>query len=202
MNIAVLGSGKIGGSLARKWVKAGHTIIFGSRDPNKPEFKALIDSLDGKASAAGIAEAIKAGEAVLFAIPGTAMDEMIAAHAAALNGKIVFDAANKIGAPVMNSLATFAEKAPGAQVYRAFNHYGFETFDTYVYENGPASLFFCGPDGEPRKTAEALIAEVGVEPVYIGGADQAGVVDTLLALWFDLFRGQNMGRRVAFKVLR
>ena len=53
-----------------------------------------------------IASAIAQGEVVVFAIPGAAMDEAIAAHAQALDGKIVVDTTNKLGAPAMNSAAT------------------------------------------------------------------------------------------------
>ena len=33
MNIAILGTGRMGTGLARGWVKAGHEVTFGSRDP-------------------------------------------------------------------------------------------------------------------------------------------------------------------------
>ena len=34
MNIAILGTGRMGTGLARGWVKAGHEVTFGSRDPS------------------------------------------------------------------------------------------------------------------------------------------------------------------------
>ncbi len=201
MKIAVLGTGKIGGTLAKKWARAGHTITFGTRDPNKPELKELLKSLGGKATAASIADAIRAGEVVLFAIPGTTMDETITAHAKALDGKIVIDATNKISAPVMNSLATFAAKTPNAQVYRAFNNYGWEAFETPDFGGTAADLFFCGPDGAARSTVEKMISEVGLKPVYVGGPEQVELVDSVLRLWITLVRGRNMGRHLGFKVL-
>ena len=33
MNIAIIGAGKVGGALGTSWAKAGHTIVFGVRDP-------------------------------------------------------------------------------------------------------------------------------------------------------------------------
>ena len=34
MNIAILGTGRMGTGLARGWIKAGHQVTFGSRDPS------------------------------------------------------------------------------------------------------------------------------------------------------------------------
>jgi predicted dinucleotide-binding enzyme len=48
---------------------------------------------------------------------------------------------------------------------------------------------------------ERLIADVGLHPVYVGGPEQAGVVDGVASLWFALALGQRQGRRLAFKVL-
>src|SRR5262249_13720070 len=104
MEIAIIGAGHIGGTLAKQWAKAGHTIHFGVREPQKPEIQALVKSIGDKISASSIADAISASEVVLFAIPGPAMDVTITANAKALDGKIILDAANKIGASVTHSM--------------------------------------------------------------------------------------------------
>jgi 8-hydroxy-5-deazaflavin:NADPH oxidoreductase len=201
MKIAVLGAGNIGGSLAKKWAKAGHSICFGLRDPGKPYVQELVKSLGSAASAASIAETIDFGEIVLFAIPGPSMDETIAANAKALDGKIIIDSANKMGAAALNSMATFVKQTPKARPYRAFNTYGWEVFDNATYPDGPADLFFCGPNGDSRAPVEALISAVGLHPVYLGGVDQADMVDSVLRLWITLAISQKKGRSVTFKVV-
>ncbi|MBA3875131.1 MAG: NAD(P)-binding domain-containing protein [Anaerolineae bacterium] len=201
MKIAILGTGNIGSTLGNKWIKAGHTVYFGTRNPQKPEVQALIKKLGTNAHALSIDEAIKSGEVLLFAIPGNTMDETITAHAAALDGKIIIDAANKITSPVIDSLGTFAAQTPKAKLYRAFNAYGWENFENPQFGSNTADLFFCGTDGESRTTLEKLIADVGLNPVYLGGTDQAPLVDSLLKLWFALSSGQKKGRHLAFKVL-
>src|SRR5262245_32583658 len=77
MNIAILGAGNIGGVVWEKWVKAGHTVQYGLRNPDKPEIQDLIKSLGKNASASSMDEAINFGEVVVFAIPGPAMAETI-----------------------------------------------------------------------------------------------------------------------------
>lgn len=202
MRIGILGSGKIGGTLGKQWAKAGHEICFGVRNVNKPEVQVLLQSLGEKASAGSLADAIGFGEVILFAIPGGTMDKTVAAYAKALDGKILIDAANKIGASPMNSLPIFAGLTPHAEVYRAFNSYGWENFDKPTINGVTADLFFCGPDGKSRTVMEQLIADVGLEPIYFGGLDQVNRVDDLLKVWFTLAHGQKMGRHLAFKVLK
>jgi predicted dinucleotide-binding enzyme len=202
MNIAILGAGRIGGTLGKKWATAGHNVRFGVRDPYKPEVQELIKKLKRQASASNLADAIVFGEVVVFAIPGSAMDETIAAHAAALDGKIVIDATNKMGTAVANNLSSFTAQTPKAQVFRAFNNLGWENFEDPIYNGVPADMFYCGPEGQPRATIEKLIEEVGLRPIYLGGPEQTSLVDNLLTLWFTLVSSRNMGRKIAFKLLQ
>lgn len=202
MNIAILGTGNIGKTLGSKWAQAGHTVYFGSRTPQKPDLQALIGSLGSNAHAVTTTQAIEAGEVVLFAVPGGAMDDTITAHARLLDGKILIDAANKITAPIMHSFATFSAHTPNAKIYRAFNNYGWENFENPAYAGQTGDLFYCGTDWAAARTVmEQLIKDVGLNPVYLGGPEQVGVVDSILKLWFALSSGQQKGRHLAFKVL-
>ena len=146
--------------------------------------------------------AIPRGPAVLFAIPDSAVEAAVAENAAALAGKIVMDATNKLGQQPAHNLAAFTQHAPSALWYRAFNHLGWENFADPRYGDQVADLFFCGAPGEPRAVVEGLIRDIGLGPVYVGGPEQAETVDALLRLWMALVRGQGMGRGVAFKMLR
>ncbi len=199
MNIAVLGAKIVGGALARKWAQAGHSVMFGVRAVDNPEVQALAQELG--ATVGSVADAIAFGAVVVFAIPGNAMEETIAAHGPALAGKIVVDAANRMDGGSMNSAAAFAAHAPGAQVYRAFNSVGWENFENPMYGSVQADLFYCGPAGAGQAAVEGLIRDVGLRPVRVGGVDQIGLVDMIGGLWFALAYGQGLGRNVAFKVL-
>ncbi len=127
------------------------------------------------------------------------MDETITSYAAQLDGRIIIDAANRLGGGPMNSLATFRERTPRARIFRAFNSLGWENFADPLFDGVPADLFYCGPGG--GSVIEQLIAAVGLRPVYAGGVDQVGLVDSVGALWFALALGQGIGRHLAFKVL-
>jgi hypothetical protein len=199
MKVAVLGAKIIGSTLARKWARAGHDVMFGVRTVDNPEVQALAQELG--ATVGTPAEAIAFGEAIVFAIPGNAMEETIAAHGPALAGKIVIDAANRMGGGPMNSAAAFAAHAPTAQVYRAFNSLGWENFENPIFDGVQADLFYCGPAGAGQAAVEGLIGDAGLRPVRLGDLGQIGLVDTIGSLWFALAFGQGMGRQLAFKVL-
>jgi predicted dinucleotide-binding enzyme len=199
-DVAVIGFGNIGGTLARKWSGAGHGITFGARDPQKPALRGLADEIGARATS--IAQAIGASELVLFAIPGAAMAESVGAVGADLDGKVVIDATNNVGGQVMHSAAVIAAAAPGASYFRAFNTLGWELFEEPTIGGVQVDLFFCGPDGEPRATVEALIADVGLRPVWVGGSEEVDIVDGMLRLWFTLVARRRLGRRLALKMIR
>lgn len=201
MRIAILGAGSIGRTLGKKWTQAGRPVVFGVRDVGNPETQALLAEAGGNASADTVANAIRQGDVVVFAIPGAAVAEIVAANAAALDGKILIDAANKFGTPEISSVATITANAPAASVFRAFNSLGWENLAEPRFGNVQADLMYCGPDGEARALVEEMIADVGLHPVYVGGLDQVELVDNLGALWVALAFGQGKGRRLAFKVL-
>ncbi len=189
MRIAVIGTGNIGGTLGEKWRAAGHEVSYGSRSP----------SGSGPAGAllAAIGSALADAEAILLAVPGPAAGGLIAEHAAALAGKIVIDAANRIGEPEANSRAALAAAAPGARYVRAFNTLGWENF---ADPPAGADLFFAA-DPEARAAAEELITAVGLHPVYVGDANAARTVDGLAALWFALVQQNGGNRRLALRIV-
>ena len=201
MKIAVIGSGNIGGTLGAAWANAGHQVTFGARDPQSPKARAALGAAGATAQVQPVADAVASADAVLFAIPGAAMAPEVAARGAALDGKLVIDASNQFGEPVMNAIAAIQAAAPGAIVYRAFNSIGAENMAEPVIGGVQADLLYVGPDGARRAELERLIADVGLRPVYVGELAQAGLVDTLGALWGALAYGQKHGRRLAFKVL-
>ena len=202
IKLVVLGAGNIGGTLGRKWVAAGHQVVFGVNNPDGEKARKLRGELGDRAVIHTTAEALATNpEVVVLAIPGPAMDATIAQYADQLDEKIIIDTANKMGASTHNSFAALQQHTPHARIYRAFNTLGWENFANPLYDGTPADLFYCGADGESRATVEQLISDIGLRPVCLGGVEQAGVVDSLLGLWFALAIGQGKGRHLAFKML-
>jgi len=199
LRIAVLGAGKIGGTLGRKWTAAGHQVAYGVRDPQTAAAQALRQSGD-RVTVEQIGEALATDpQVVLMAVPGGSMEATITTHAEQLNGRTIIDAANRMGSDRTDSWTLFQKHTPEAKIYRAFNTYGYENFANPTFRGAQADLFYAGPEGESLAQVEQLIRDIGLRPVRLGDTDQIPTVDALLMVWFALARAR--GRHLAFKML-
>jgi predicted dinucleotide-binding enzyme len=187
MKIAVIGAGKIGGTIGGKWEAAGHEVVFGLRDPSK------------KGGAQSIARSLTGAEAVLLAVPANALRQLAHEHAKDLDGKVLIDATNHFGGAKFHQWDELAASLPHAELYRAFNSYGFDVFENATIGGTRADLFFAGPEGPGKGKVEKLIQDVGLRPIWVGGAEHSDTVDGVLQLWLTLSRSH--GRRIAFKLL-
>ncbi|MFD4791088.1 NADPH-dependent F420 reductase [Streptomyces sp. NPDC058459] len=61
MNIAIIGKGKVGSALGAKFTAAGHAVLYGSRTP------------DDTAGTLDQADAVRAADVIVTAVPGTAV---------------------------------------------------------------------------------------------------------------------------------
>lgn len=190
MRIAVIGTGNIGGTLGSAWTRAGHHVVMGSRNPSETGPDAP--------PAVAISAALDRAEAVLLAIPARGVDEFLAAHAPALDGTLVIDATNNIGAASASAAAAIKQAAPGARYVRAFNTLGWENFAEPTFDGLAADLFFSAAEAD-RDLVETLISDVGLRPAYVG-PDKQDLVDNLLPLWFTLAQLRGT-RHIALRVL-
>jgi predicted dinucleotide-binding enzyme len=189
MRFAVIGKGNIGGSLGTKWRAAGHDVVYGARDGSGEG--------PGGAPVRGIGDALKDADVVVLAVPGQVVADVVTEHGAALAGKTVIDAVNRIGAPEFDSRAIIADAAPQARYVRAFNSLGWENFADPM----PGTNLFFAADPDARATAEELIKAVGLEPAFLGDATATATVDGLLPLWFALVQQNGGNRRVALRII-
>jgi 8-hydroxy-5-deazaflavin:NADPH oxidoreductase len=191
VEIAVIGTGFIGGILGRALAGAGHHVTFGSRHPDD---EAVAD--DTAATVTSLADALAAAEVIILALPGAAVAELTAAHRDALDSKLVIDATNQMGQPVANGRAALPSNVRYA---RAFNTLGGENMADPNFADGPADMFFSGPDAD-RATVETVITDVGLRPIYLG-ENQEALVDALFQIWIALALKQGRGRRLALRLI-
>jgi len=190
MKIAVIGKGKIGGTLGTKWLAAGHEVVYGARDGSGEG--------PGGAVVRSIGDALGDAEVVLLAVPGGAVTDVVNEHGPVLAGKVVIDAVNRMGAAEFDSRALIADVAPSARYVRAFNSLGWENFA----DPAPGVNLFFAADLGARVAAEELISAVGLEPAFVGNADATPIVDALLPLWFALVTQSGGNRKVALRIVR
>src|SRR5882724_10747188 len=194
LNIGVVGTGHIGGTVGRAAARAGHHVTFGSRKPETDKV-----AQDSGAQVADVATAIGGADVVLLGVPGSAVPQVVAEHGQALAGKLVIDASNSMGGASANQHGTVTEGVKNVRYARCFNTLGVENLQDPHFGDEVADMFFSAPEAD-RPTVEALIAALGMGAAYLGH-DQHETVDSVLKLWFTLAMGQHRGRHLAFRVL-
>ena len=106
MKIGVIGSGDVAKTLGGGFLKHGHEVAMGTRDPAK-----LADwaKAHPRSRIGTFAEAAKFGQVVVLAVKGTvAADALRLAGAVNLAGKTVIDATNPIAdAPPVNGVVSY-----------------------------------------------------------------------------------------------
>ena len=175
IKIGVVGSGKLGGAVGGRWVKAGHEVFFSSRHPEA--LKGLVEALGPRATAGSVKDAIAFADVVLLAVPYAALPEIGRDNAAALAGKIVLDACNPIAArdgdiakeAMANGIGATSQKyLPGTRLVRVFNPVPYRSFDGEPARSGePIGMPLAGDDPVAVKVASQLARDAGVEPVVV-----------------------------------
>lgn len=181
LRIGTIGAGRIGGTVGGLWVRAGHPVMFSSKDPQ--EGQALAARLGPPARAGSVAEAIAFGEVVFLAVPYGAMPEIGREYGQALKGKIVLDAGNAIAArdgPIADEAdregigLTSQKHLPGTRLVRAFNTIAYTILASEAGRADPKlPIPIAGDDAEAVKVAAALVRDAGFEPVIAGGLVEA-----------------------------
>jgi 8-hydroxy-5-deazaflavin:NADPH oxidoreductase len=176
MKIGIVGSGNVGGTLGGVWAKAGHEVMFSSR--NLEHDKALAAQLGANARAGTPREAAAFGEVVMVSVPYRALPEVGKELGELLKGKVVIDTCNPfVGRD--GEIATWArqkgaglasaELLRGARLVRAFNAIGSARMGSAHEQPGRVGMPIAGDDGEAVALASRLIRDIGYEPVLIGG---------------------------------
>lgn len=207
MKIAVIGIGRVGSVLGRRWVEVGHQVTFGVRDKDDAKSQATVRSLGG--SIANVAEAAASSDVVVLCTPWSATLSVVTALGS-LGGKVVLDCTNPLTAD-MSGLEVahntsggeeIARAAPGAKVVKIFNTTGSPNMANPRYENCGATMFYAGDDADAKKIAAQLASDLGFDPLDVGPLAMARQLEHLAVLWIRLCHHQGFGPDVAIKLLR
>ncbi len=190
--IAVIGTGDVGGALGPEFAGQGHTIIYGSRNPERGKVKDLVEKTGDLASATTPAEAAAQADIVVLAVPGLLVEE-ITKSLGDLSGKIIIDPTNplerrmnRLEHAVDTSNAEIIQAAaPGAHVVKAFNTLNWKTMVDVDSAGGPVSIPLVGDNGRAKDKVAELVAGMGLEPIDVGPLRDARWVEGMLILWIN-----------------
>jgi predicted dinucleotide-binding enzyme len=210
MKLAFIGYGNVGGALADHLQRLGHDVTLAAEDAASDSLKKALGR-NTALKAAPTADAVRAAEVVFLATPFQANEGVLAGVASDLAGKVLVDCTNPVGPGLSHGLGsaqsgseTVQRLAPGAKVVKAFSIYGFENFENSAYPayNVRPAMLFCGNDAMAKRTAAALIAELGWEPLDVGGLEQALHLEHMTLLWVRMVRMGGRSPHLVWAALR
>jgi 8-hydroxy-5-deazaflavin:NADPH oxidoreductase len=202
MNIAIIGTGNVGGALATNWSKRGHTINLGVNDTNNFKGKDLLANENTKAFS--IQEAVAKSDVILIATPPTAIFEIIDQLGDVAN-KVIIDATNSIGKtpePYPTVYHCLLNKT-NAEVVKCFNSTGFENMLNPMYNGEAIDMFMAGDSEKAKLIATQLALDAGFGScVDFGKSDKVELLEKFALSWINLAIMQGYGRNIGFKLVK
>jgi 8-hydroxy-5-deazaflavin:NADPH oxidoreductase len=211
MNIAVLGTGIVGRTLADGFSQAGHKVVIGTRDVAETMARSQGDAMGNPSFAhwhgqhsdielVTLSEAASSGEVVVNATSGSGTLAALAEAGSGIDDKVLIDVANPLdfsqGMPPTLSVGntdSLAEqiqrKHPRAKVVKSLNTM------TAALMIRPSSLsddhvvFVAGDDDSAKETVRNLLQELGWNQANIidtGGIRSARGAEMYVVLWVTL----------------
>jgi len=204
MKIAVIGSGNVGGALAKKWAQKGHEILLGVRDVNNFKGKELLST--PSISAMLVADAVANAEVILLATPAPLAVE-IAQSLGNTEGKVIIDSMNIVmgRGPVgyTNTSDVILAYTNTKDVVKCFNTTGFNNMENPVYNSEAIEVFVAGDSEKGKEIAKQLALDAGfADCINVGGNDKFTLMEQFAFFWINLAMFQGQGRDIAFKFLR
>lgn len=178
MNISFIGAGNVASNLGNLFVNAGHSVKYGTQNPNDNQLS--------------VAEAISFGEVVCFAIPFAAMNEVLTTNKESLKGKIVVDITNAINISDWSPLflgedsggEQTARLLPDSKVVKAFNTIFADVIktDKQVFNGQKLTAFIASDDTDASNTIKKLADDVGFNGFVVGGIKNARHLEAIAHL--------------------
>ncbi|MFI1153801.1 NADPH-dependent F420 reductase [Streptomyces sp. NPDC020817] len=190
MRTGIIGTGRIGSTLARILVAAGHEVVLANaRGPRS--IGPLLAELGPAASAAHPAETAGQAELLVLMVPYASVQGLL--PSAAVQDKVLVDATNAFGGGEPLDLGgrasseLVAEWYPGARVVKSLNTMHFETLavaggTSRTKSRGSASEderlahFTAGDDEKAKEIVAGIIADLGFAPVDTGSLHSGGIL--------------------------
>lgn len=205
MNIAIIGSGNVGGTLAKKWIQAGHTIRVGARFPLSEKNERLAQEI-GAEKFTSITEAVKTSEVILLATPAPMAME-VTESLGDTTGKVIIDTMNIVMGRgpqgFTNTTDAILAHTQSQDVVKCFNTTGFNNMPNPTYGDYALDMFVAGQSEKGTKVAIQLAKDAGFAQCYsIGGNDKFALMEQFAFFWINLAMFQGQGREIGFKLLK
>ena len=205
MNIAILGTGNVGGGLATAAVGAGHAVTVSASTPASAQESA---ATTGANAASSNREAVQLADVVVLAVPHSAVTGVVAELGAALAGKVVVDATNPLNdsySDLTTSGVSAAEQlqlqVPGATVVKALNTVFASRYASPTEGGHPLDALIAGDDAAAKTTVSELVESLGFRPVDAGSLRMARTLEEVAFLNISLNASNGWTWQSAFRLV-
>lgn len=192
--IGILGSGMVGQVLASGFIKHGHQVMVGTRNPGKLDAW-LEKNSEGRVGSHQ--ETAAFGDIIVLCTKGSAAEMVIGmCDAKDLAGKVVIDTTNPIAdLPPQNGILRYfttlddslmerlQRAAPGARFVKAFNSTGNAYMVDPHFAEGRPTMFICGNDAQAKAVVGDILHGFGWDAEDMGGVEAARAIEPLCMLW-------------------
>lgn len=204
MNIAIIGTGNVGGALAQGLNRAGHRIRLGVRDLEHFKGKDLLNAAP-EITVHPVREAVESSDVIILAAPAQVADQ-VARQLGDVAGKIIIDTMNGVfmrPEGFANTTDAILANCNTPDVVKCFNSTGFENMLDPKYGELAADMFVAGDSVRGKAVASGLARDLGFGEVWdFGGLDKVSLLEQFALSWINLAILQKHGRGIAFKILR
>lgn len=194
-NIGIIGSGVVGRTLAKGFIKHGYTVMIGSRSTEKQED--LRKGKGGLLLSGNFSEVAAFADIIVLAVKGLAAREAVSLCGENnLNEKVVIDVTNPIEErqPENGVLFFFTKQNeslmeilqslhPNAFFVKAFNSVPSALMVDPDFGDFKPTMFICGNNTEAKASVSQILEQFGWEVEDLGMVQSARVIEPLCKLW-------------------
>ncbi|MBJ7427659.1 MAG: NAD(P)-binding domain-containing protein, partial [Bacteroidia bacterium] len=195
----------VGGTLAKKWIEAGHSVLIGARFPLSDKNIKLANVL-GEDCFTSIENAVKQSDVILLSTPAMLTIDVVKSLGDT-SGKIIIDAMNIVMGKgpqgYKNTTDAIIDNTQTKDVVKCFNTTGFNNMANTNYGEMALDLFVAGDSKTGVAASIELAKDAGFEECYhIGGNDKFELMEQFAWFWINLAMFQGQGREIGFKLLK
>jgi NADPH-dependent F420 reductase len=206
MKIGFIGCGKMGGTLAKRFAEAGHSVKVSARKIEDAETCAK--QCEKNASAGSVKEAAAFGDIVVLAVPYEEIPSALK-NAGDLTGKILLDVTNALKTNSLEMAVGYstsaseeiAKIAPGAKVVKAFNTV-FAVVENPMFSVHKPTIFVASDHKDAKKTVMDLANQIGFKAYDAGPLKNARLLEPLGTLDMELGISAGMGKDIAIELIQ
>lgn len=199
--VAIIGTGSMASAMGPNVARAGYPVVYGSRDPSRPEARALVERTGFGSRVLDQEAAAQQGEIIVLAVPWEAMEEVIESLGD-VGGKVLLDFSGA-DRPAEDGYMESSVETSTSEVIQGWAPDGLvvKTLVPSVYLmeepdllGTPPTVMMASNSRFAKEAAGRLFYDIGLDPWDAGPLRNARALAAFGRLfWVPLLQGREQG---------